>query len=99
MGVNVQLPSASKQTAEAQPDGVIVSLLPDGSVRVQDQTLSSDRISEIEPLLKQKLAQTASRLVVLEGDQKAFLGNAVRVMDLARRAGADRFAIATQEGP
>ncbi len=98
MGVNVQLPTASKQTAEAQPDGVIVSLMPDGSVRVQDRPFGPDSLGEIEGALKELFTKTTSRLVVLEGDQKAFLGNAIQVMDLARKAGAERFAIATREG-
>ena len=42
--------------------------------------------------------KTASRLVILEGDREAFLGSAIEVMDRARKAGADRFAIATAPG-
>ncbi|MEN3186026.1 MAG: biopolymer transporter ExbD [Atribacterota bacterium] len=35
-------------------------------------------------------------MVVIEADKKVLHGNVVKVMDLARRAGAERMAIATQ---
>jgi biopolymer transport protein ExbD len=92
MGVNVTLPKASQSTASAQPEGVIITLLPDGGVRLNQQPIATSRLGEG---LKAAFAQAASRLVVLEGDQKALLGNAIQVMDIAKKAGAERFAIAT----
>jgi biopolymer transport protein ExbD len=49
----------------------------------------------MEEAVRTALAQTKSRLVILEGDREAFLGSAVTVMDVARKAGAEKFAIAT----
>lgn len=93
MGVEVSLPKASSQASGAQPEGVIVTLLPDGGIKVNGKPMGS--LPAMEAELKAAFAKTSSRLVVLEGDQKAFLGNAIDVMDSARRAGADKFAIAT----
>lgn len=99
MGVDVQLPSASQQLAQTQPDGVIVTLLPSGGLRVSGAgpgaEVAPGRVAELGPALKRAFTQTKSRLVVLEGDQKAFLGSVIEVLDVARKAGADRFAIAT----
>jgi len=95
MGVQVQLPQASQKTSEAQPDGVIVSLLPDGHLQVNGDAVDSANPSAFQSMLKAAFAKSSNRLVVLEGDQKAFLGSAVQVMDEARKAGAERFAIAT----
>lgn len=98
LGVEVKLPKASQSVSSSQPEGVIVTLLAGGGVKLQGREISADRLSEMTPLLVQALAQTATKLVVLEGDRQAMLGSAVQVMDLAKKAGAEKFAIATQEG-
>lgn len=96
LGVDVQLPRASQAVAQAQPDGVIVTLLPSGGVKVNGaQTVEAGHLKELGPILKKAFEHASNRLVVLEGDQKAFLGSVIDVMDIARKAGADRFAIAT----
>ena len=93
MGMEVSLPKASSGSSGAQPEGVIVTLLPDGFVKVNGKAVSG--MAELEAKVREAIPQARSPLVVLEGDQKAFLGNAIEVMDAARRAGAQKFAIAT----
>ena len=93
MGMEVSLPKASSGSSGAQPEGVIVTLLPGGAVKVNGTAVSG--MAELESKVREAIPQARSPLVVLEGDQKAFLGNAIEVMDAARRAGAQKFAIAT----
>lgn len=93
MGVNVNLPQASGATAQSQPEGVIVTLLPGGALRVNEKGVGS--AAEFEQAMRAAFTKTASRTVILEGDRQAFLGSAIEVMDGARRAGAEKFAIAT----
>src|SRR5437868_2482717 len=95
LGVEVNLPAASNQVSQAQPEGVIVTLLPGGRVKVNDDAIAPGDFGAMEAKLKVAFTKTRSRLVILEGDRQAFLGSAIEVMDHARRAGADRFAIAT----
>jgi biopolymer transport protein ExbD len=95
LGVNVNLPQASNATAQSQPEGVIVTLLPNGGVKVNETSVPSGDYDSFEAALKTYFGKTASRLVILEGDKQALLGNAIEIMDHARRAGADKFAIAT----
>lgn len=95
LGVSVNLPAASQATAEAQPEGVIVTLLPGGELKVNGAAVGAGRFDEMEKLLGAAFTKTSSHLVILEGDRQAFLGSAIEVMDHARKAGADRFAIAT----
>lgn len=99
MGVNVQLPKASNASSESQPEGVIVSLLPMGEIQVNQRAVQgkdfSSKMQSLRELLKGDFAKTQSRLVILEGDKQAFLGSAIEVMDAARSAGAEKFAIAT----
>ena len=94
-GVDVNLPSASNATSQAQPEGVIVTLLPGGQVLVNDKSIPQGDLTSLGPELEGAFKKTTSRLVILEGDRQAFLGSAIEVMDIARKAGAERFAIAT----
>ena len=95
VGVGVDLPSASSATSQAQPEGVIVTLLPGGRVLINQKEVAGGSYTQFEKSLKEVFHQTSSRLVILEGDRQAFLGSAIEVMDHARKAGAERFAIAT----
>ena len=94
-GVDVNLPQASPQTAQAQPEGVVVSLLPRGKMPVNGRSVEAGDYGTLEASVRQAFTMTKSRLVILEGDREAFLGSAIEVMDSARKAGAEKFAIAT----
>ena len=95
VGVGVDLPSASSATSQSQPEGVIVTLLPGGKVLMNQKEILAGRYDEFEQELKIAFQRTRSKLVILEGDRQAFLGSAIEVMDHARKAGAEKFAIAT----
>lgn len=95
MGVDVALPKASESSASSEPDGVVVTLLPNGGLKINGIEVPANAWSLFEARLKEVLERSQSKLVVLEGDRQAFLGNAVEVMDRSKKAGALRFAIAT----
>ncbi|MGK5086577.1 biopolymer transporter ExbD [Bdellovibrionota bacterium FG-2] len=95
LGVDVNLPSASSATSQAQPEGLVVTLLPAGALRVNDTSVSSGDYVAFESVLRETFKKMKTRLVILEGDKQALLGSAIEVMDHARKAGADKFAIAT----
>lgn len=93
-GVDVNLPKASQATAEAQPEGVIITLLPGGEMKVNSQKIAARDFGGLESALKTAFEMTTSRVVILEGDRQAYLGSAIEIMDVAKRLGADKFAIA-----
>jgi biopolymer transport protein ExbD len=95
MGVDVNLPKASNATAQSQPEGVIVTLLPNGEMKVNDSSIAGGDYAALEARLKKAFEATTARLVIIEGDRQAFLGSAIEVMDHSRKAGAQTFAIAT----
>jgi biopolymer transport protein ExbD len=95
-GVNVNLPAASKESTQSQPDGVIVTLLPGGAMKVNDASFKAGDYAAFESAVKAAFGKSSSKLVIIEGDRQAFLGSAISVMDHARKAGAEQFAIATQ---
>lgn len=96
MGVDVKLPSSKTAHSQSQPEGVIVTLLSQGDVKIDRETFKAGSYAGFEKRLKEYLGRSGSKLVILEGDRQAFLGSAITVMDMARRAGAEQFAIATQ---
>lgn len=95
LGVDVNLPKASSKIADAQPEGIIVTLLSGGRLKVNNNAVGPGDWTKLENLVKTFFERTASRVVILEGDREAFLGSAIEVMDHARKAGAEKFAIAT----
>ena len=95
-GVDVNLPAASPQTSQAQPEGIVVSLLPRGRMAINGLNIDPGDYGTLEASMKKAFAMTKSRLVILEGDRESFLGSAIEVMDASRRAGAEKFAIATK---
>lgn len=96
-GVDVNLPQASPLTAQAQPEGIVVSLLPRGKMAVNGLSIEAGDFGTLEESVKKAFTMTKSRLVILEGDRESFLGSAIEVMDSARKAGAEKFAIATAQ--
>lgn len=95
MGVDVNLPAASNATSQSQPEGIIVTLMPGGKIKINDQAVPNNDFTAFESGMRSAFSRTKSRLVILEGDRQAFLGSAIQIMDSARKAGAEKFAIAT----
>ena len=93
LGVNVNLPKASHSLVEGQAEGVIVTLLPNGGIQVNGKPVALAG-KDFENALQAAFGKATSRLIVLEGDRQALLGSAIEVMDRARQAGAEKFAIA-----
>ena len=88
----VNLPQATRTVQEAR--GVAVTVTADGKIFVNQMQVDS---AQLEPTLRDLLADDPKKLVVLQGDQSVMLGEAVRVMDVAKRAGATAISIAAQK--
>ena len=91
-GKNLDLPTASE--SEETPQGVTVSINLEGRIQVNDRVVSDE---ELEPALKAALDAAEQKVVVLRGDRRIFLGQAVNILDLAQSAGAKSIALATQQ--
>ncbi|MEC7276127.1 MAG: biopolymer transporter ExbD [Bdellovibrionota bacterium] len=95
-GLDVDLPEVAGQTEAQEGTAVIISLDNSGSLSVQG------RPSQMETLgqdIRAALESEKTGLVILEGDRQAKLGNAVQIMDIAKAAGAKKFAIAAEATP
>ena len=98
MGYDVKVPPKNPPQTEGPPptDLIIVSLTPDNKLylnkdEVNVQTLSL-RLTEI-------LKNRANKTVFFSGDDAANYGEVIRVMDLARSAGAKSIGIVLETVP
>jgi biopolymer transport protein ExbD len=93
-GKQVDLPGA--EVSDTTPQGVTVTVSPDGEMLVNDQPTSE---ANLYAALEAALADSREKLVVLRGDKKVLLGQAVNILDLAQQAGATGIALATKPPP
>ena len=91
-GKNLDLPTASE--SEDTPQGVTVSVNLEGQIQVNDRVVGD---GDLEAALKTALDAAEEKVVVLRGDKRIFLGQAVNILDLAQSAGAKSIALATQQ--
>jgi biopolymer transport protein ExbD len=89
----VQLPKAK---ADQDPAAAItMSLGGGGQIAVAGHTVGSGD-AEVVAALRDALDASQSKSVVLAGDQQASLNDVVRLLGLAKQAGASSFALATE---
>ncbi len=88
---HVDLPKAENTTPETK--GVIVTYTTQHEIFVNSKDVPE---RELEPTLREALGKVDEKIVVFQGDQKVLLGDMVRILDIAKRAGASQIAIAAQ---
>ena len=91
-GKNVDLPGAA--VSDATPQGVTVTVQPGGEMMVNDTNVTE---GTLYAALENALKDSRDKIVILRGDKKVLLGQAVNILDLAQKAGAKSIAIATQQ--
>jgi len=90
-GVKVNLPSST--VTEAQPEGIIVTVTKENKIYVGKEEVAFDDLLEY---LKRKIGYKKDKFVIINGDKDVLLGNAIKIMDIAKVAGAEKIAIATE---
>ncbi len=91
-GFEVKLPKAV--TAESKEKNVTISLSVKGDLGVNEKNVNWDTLV---PAVQKELANKKNFLVIVRADQGIAYGQVERVMELAKKAGATRIAIATQQ--
>jgi biopolymer transport protein ExbD len=94
---HVDLPKAQAQTdPNEKPKGIIVTYTADHQIMVGDKSVTE---AELVPTLHGQLAQSTDKIVIFQGDPKVILGDMVRILDMAKSAGAEAIAIAVSQLP
>jgi biopolymer transport protein ExbD len=92
-GLQVNLPRGGAKSAGAAAHDVAIAVLEDGRLVVGGKVVDEAALSEV---LRQAAAASPETLVLVQADQGVPHGRVVAVMDLARRHGLGRLAIATR---
>jgi biopolymer transport protein ExbD len=90
---NVNLPETAPENEEVQ--GVMVTMTPAKQIFVGDRAVEGDDAA-VASALKDALARAKQKVVILAGDRQVVLGEVVRVLALAKEAGATGFALASE---
>jgi len=87
----VGLPLAENTSPEKR--GVVVTYTTDHEIFVNSKDIPA---SDLEAALREALQRIDPKVVIFEGDRKLPLGDLMKILNAAKAAGADQFAIAAK---
>jgi len=90
-GIKIKLPTATT-TEKIEKREIFVSVSKEGIIFFKERCVSID---ELEKLLLKERKKNGNLIIVIKGDREAKHGDIVRVMDIARKTGIEKIAIAT----
>jgi biopolymer transport protein ExbD len=88
---HVELPQAQNTSPENK--GVIVTYTANHELFVNSKDVPE---RELEPALVEALGRVDAKIVIFQGDRTVLLGDMVKILDVAKAAGADQIAIAAK---
>ena len=92
-GIHVKLPAAT--TADTTPQrNITISLTTDNKIYVNDKLTD---LNSLQPYLEDKLKTEKEKLIIINADRAVMHGDVVRIMDIAKKAGATKLAIAAEK--
>ena len=91
-GAEITLPEV--QETDSEPRQIVITVTPQKEIFVNARPV---KMVELEVALRQLIIAKPDVPVVLEGDQQVVLGEAVKILSIAQRAGATQVAIAARQ--
>lgn len=91
--LNIELPETQSGQPLDEKKSIEIVIDADGKWLYQEQALEAEALHQV---LKQELAERKDKRVRIRGDKASDLGGTVRVLDIARRAGATGVDIVTE---
>jgi biopolymer transport protein ExbD len=91
--LDINLPKASINQVTSQRQDVTIAINGKGELRYDGQEVS---IGKLEGILRAEYAEKEDTIVVINADKTAKHGRVVEVMDLAKKVGFGKLAIAVQ---
>lgn len=92
-GIKVKLPEARASSAQVS-DNITIVIDAAGHSYIDGQQIL---VKELFDTLKNLLREGKDRLVIVRADRTVVLDKAVKVMDIAKAAGAERLSLATEK--
>ena len=93
---HIDLPQIDKEKVTEKPKGTIVTYTAEHLIYLNDKQVTEP---ELAPQLRNVLQNSTDKVVVFQGDPKVVLDDMVRILSLAKSAGADSIAIAVSALP
>ncbi len=92
-GIKIKLPQA-RAAAPQTEETITIFVDSQGRAFLGEKAISLDRLFD---RLKEKIGNREDELVVVRADRAVILNKAVKVMDIAKAAGAGRLCLATEK--
>ncbi len=92
-GIKIKLPQAQAASPQTQQE-ITIYVDKEGRSFLIDQEISLDQLFK---RLKEMIGKQEDRLVVVKADRSVILNKVVKVMDVAKSAGAGRLLLATEK--
>jgi biopolymer transport protein ExbD len=93
-GIKIKLPNAKASAPQVKQE-ITVFVDKEGTTYISDKEIPIDKLYT---KIKDMIGNDPDRLVVVKADKTVILNKAVRVMDIAKAAGASRLCLATEKG-
>ena len=94
--VNITLPKASKEIAQAKPDAINVAIDAQSRIFINDKELLNSRISTIKEALYDIAADLEDAPIIISADEETPYQIVIRTMDAARQLGLVKITFATR---
>lgn len=92
-GIKIKLPQAKAAAPQTQQE-ITIYVDGEGRAYLNDSEIPLDALFKV---IKLQIGQEKDRLVVIKADRGIALNKVVKVMDLAKAAGAGRLCLATEK--
>ncbi len=93
-GITIKLPDAKASAPQIKQE-ITVTVDGEGMAYMADQEIPLD---QLYTRIKDMIGKDKDRLVIIKADKTVILNKAVKVMDIAKAAGASRLSLATEKG-
>ncbi|MBA3012765.1 MAG: biopolymer transporter ExbD [Proteobacteria bacterium] len=93
-GITVKLPNAKAAAPQVKQE-ITIFVDKEGATYIANEKISIDALYT---QIRQMIGNDTDRLVVVKADKTVILNKAVKVMDIAKAAGASRLCLATEKG-
>ncbi len=95
LGLKTKLPTSSSATQENPPKRIIVTLLRDGTIQADGQSLGNLKdLTKLINLKKQEYSNNYT--VVIQGDEAASMQNLIDVMDVLKKNNVESMTISAK---
>jgi biopolymer transport protein ExbD len=93
-GIKIKLPDATASAPQIKQE-ITVMVDREGTAYIANKEIPID---ELYTQIKKLIGNDPDRLVIIKADRTVILNKVVKVMDIAKAAGASRLSLATEKG-